>query len=363
LRTIRNFLIALVAFPSVLLLAVGAQNPPALTANLHARGDANRAIDRATGLALQGDAAEALKALADVPETSFKGEDADFRACMLSRFGSSHTEPAIQNLRDPWIESLAINYLTYWNQALSMPEERQRAEGELRRRVSLLLGRSLTSDADYDGAEDEIKAQALQHGFHVLMGRTPPLRELMIWKKLTVDERQVHLPEGIQTVKVSYLDDFVLRGWGYYSTCSRRSAGGWATDDGLFAVVPAYKSLADETFSVRFLAHESQHFADKRAFSNLESWELEYRAKLVELSLADTSQASTLQLFCENRSESKTSPHGYADSRVIGDVTAYLKIKPDDLCNQRLVTGQRLRDAGKAVLEEDSRRRKRKNQA
>src|SRR5207248_4598254 len=117
--------------------------------------------------------------------------------------------------------------------------------------------------------------QAQNRGFHALLGVTAPLRELMLWKKQTVEQRQVRLPEGPYSVKITFLDDFALRGWGHYATCRRRSTGGWATEDGLFAVVPAYKSLDDETFSVRFLAHETQHFADKHNFGDLESWELE----------------------------------------------------------------------------------------
>jgi hypothetical protein len=87
----------------------------------------------------------------------------------------------------------------------------------------------------------------------------------MLWRKQTMERRQVALPEIMQSVTVYLLDDFLLRGWGYYATCGRRSAGGWATEDALFGVVPAYQSLEDETFSVRFLAHETQHFADKHA--------------------------------------------------------------------------------------------------
>ena len=323
--------------------------------------DAKSAIDRATGLALQGDAAEAVKVLRKVSEAGFIGEDAAFRTCMLTRFGSHASDPSDQNWGDPWVASLAADYLTYWKQSLTNPNDRSQAERALRSRVSKLLGHSLANDADFDAAEDQIKSEALKRGFHILLGRTQPLRELMIWKKLTVEQREVTLPEGPQNVKVNYLDDFLLRGWGYYATCKRRSAGGWATEADLFAVVPAYKSLADETFSVRFLAHETQHFADKKAFPNLESWELEYRAKLVELSLADSSQDSTLQLICENQTESKTSPHGYADFRVVDDVSGHLRITPDELCKKKVVIGQPLRDAARAVLLEDSKKRRSKD--
>ena len=69
-------------------------------------------------------------------------------------------------------------------------------------------------------------------------------------------------------------------------------------------MVPAYKSLDAETFSVRFLAHETQHFADKYNFGHLESWELEYRAKLTELALAVSSQDSTLSGFAKIKAKS-----------------------------------------------------------
>jgi len=90
------------------------------------------------------------------------------------------------------------------------PDEREQAERELNSRVSKLLGHSLANDADFNAAEDQIKAEALKRGFHVLLGRTQPLRELMIWKKQSVEQRQVNLAEGPQRVRVTYLDDFLL---------------------------------------------------------------------------------------------------------------------------------------------------------
>jgi len=309
------------------------------------------------GFALQGDAASAVKALADTPSASFAGDDADFRSCMMSRFGAGAQSPADITVPDTWITTLAKYYIAYWQRALTKPGERDAAKQELRNATGKLLGHPIADDNAFDSAEDEITTHAEKLGFHVLLGRTAPLRELMLWKTTTVEQRQVNLPETQESVTVNFLDDFVLRGWGYYSTCGRRSAGGWATDKALFAVVPAYKSLQDETFSVRFLAHESQHFADKRALKNLESWELEYRAKLAELVLADASQASTVELICENRSASKDSPHGYADSRVVDDVTKLSRLQPEDLCGKKTLTGQPLRDAAKQVLLDDSRKR------
>jgi hypothetical protein len=338
-------------------LWVGVVAPDAQTTPSRSNKQGAAPVDRATGLALQGDAASAVKALAETNAAAFAGDDADFRACMMNRFGASAQLPTEMTVADPWVATLAKNYVEYWQRALTKPNERDAAEQELRSATAKLLGHPIANDSAFDSAEDGITIDAEKRGFYVLLGRTAPLRELMLWKKTTIEHRQVNLPETQQNVTVNFLDDFVLRGWGYYATCGRRSAGGWATDKGLFAVVPAYKSLQDETFSVRFLAHESQHFADKRAFKNLESWELEYRAKLAELVLADASQASTVELICENRSASKDSPHGYADSRVVDDVTKLSRLQPEDLCGKKTLTEQPLRDAAKQVLLDDSRKR------
>jgi hypothetical protein len=233
-------------------------------------------LDHATGLAVQGDAATAVRTLLAVPASSFKGEQASFRGCIIGRFGPDSTPIAMVEAKDPWIDSLITSYRKYLQRALTRPAERVDAEIALRQDVANLLGRTRLSNEDFDKADDKIKPRAERAGFNMLLGRTQPLCELMVWRKLTVKRQRVQLPEGIHAVKVRYLDDFVVRGWGHYATCGRRSAGGWATEDGLFAVVPAYKSLSDETFSIRFLAHETQHFADKKNLSTLRagSWSI-----------------------------------------------------------------------------------------
>ena len=282
-----------------------------------AAGGAPKAeITKATGLALQGDAMTATRSLLDIPAERFQGEDATFRDCMVNRFSGEAGPRLDLDIHDMWVASLANLYVTYWQHALIHPNERAVAENELSVGVGRLVNRSLHVSSDLDSVEDEIQVEVRKRGFYLLLGRTTPLREFMLWKKQTSEDRTVNLPERPYVVHVTYLDEFLLRGWGYYATCGRRSAGGWADERGLFAVVPSYKSLTDETFSVRFLAHETQHFADRQAFKELEPWELEYRAKLVELSLAQESQQSTLQLICENQAKDKASAHAYANSKI-----------------------------------------------
>src|SRR5262249_44464757 len=145
----------------------------------------------AIGLALQGDAASAATLLAKVPATAVSSDDAAFRDCMINRFGPADRRKAYPNINDPWVAALARNYVDYWQGALTRPDEREPAERELRSRMGELLGPRIFSDSDFDAAESKIKAEALKRGFHVLLGRTQPLRELMLWQKLTVEQRQI----------------------------------------------------------------------------------------------------------------------------------------------------------------------------
>jgi hypothetical protein len=319
---------------------------------------ARDATTRAIGAALQANAASAVKILLSVPPSAFTGADAEWRSCMIDRFGPSR-KPDLPAIDDPWIARLIQIYTAYWQRSLAQTAERVQAEQELRTALAKLLAHSSGSEPEFDALEKEIGAEGQNHGFHALFGVTAPLRELMAWKKQTVEKRQVHLPEGPYSVKVTLMDDFLVRGWGYYTTCGRRSTGGWATEGGLFAVVPAYKTLDDETFSVRFLAHETQHFADKQNFGHLEGWELEYRAKLTELALAVASQDSTLELFCENQSPVNDSAHAFADFHVIRDIGQRLGISDSGLCGPAGARGQTIRDAARALLVSDSDKRKR----
>jgi hypothetical protein len=94
-------------------------------------------------------------------------------------------------------------------------------------------------------------------------------------------------------------------------------------------VVPNYDSLTDENFWVNFLAHESQHFADKRRYKNLADWELEYRAKLVELAYAVTTKDDVLSTFSNNQSDDKDDPHSYANKQVLIAIRQRLRLSKD----------------------------------
>ena len=315
---------------------------------------AKDAIDASTSAILQGDSARALAVLRAVPLSDYSFADADYRACMLGRFDRAAPPYLAGGVDDAFAHDVLRTYQDYWWHALATPAQRDALDAQLARRLRTLLAVSANAAADMDAVESLLGKELERRGFHVQLGRTPPLRELMLWRKQDTRMVDVALPEGRHAVEVDYLDDFISRGWSFYARCERGSAGGWATDSKLFAVVPAYRKdggLDSEAFRVIFLGHETQHFADENRFPGMASWELEYRAKLVELIQGETVSAKRLRGFITAQSDDSDSPHTYANKRVITDLRAKLGVEPD------AVPRPRLQAAALELLREDTRRR------
>jgi hypothetical protein len=306
------------------------------------------AISQASGAALQADARRALEILDRIDAAAIPREDLQFVSCMRERFGRTLSSER-SGPNGVTSHALAI-YRSYWHSSLTNPAKRSERERTLDASLRTWLGAGKASDLDA-----LLNKRIEASGAHSLQGRTGLLRELMIWDKQNEQLIDVQLPEGAYKVKVVFLTDFESFGWSHYATCGRRATGGWATDKALYAVVPRYDSLDSEAFRVTFLGHETQHFADKARFENLQPWELEYRAKLTELALADRTMPKLLGKFIEDQSNDTASPHSFANRAVIRDMISRLSLqRPEDLLTTDV---SHIRDAAKAMLVTDSARR------
>jgi hypothetical protein len=331
-----------------LLLAAQAPTAPAPATTPAAR----EAIQAAAGRALQGDMTEALVALRAIPAEQFAGPAAALRTCILDRFaGAAHGDPPT-GLPPLTTGALGL-YRAYWRAALLAPASRPAGEEALRRGLAALLGAA--PSATMDALETRLSARLEAEGVHTLTGVTAPLRELMLWRRQTAEDRAVALPEGVHRSHVVLLDDFVSFGWAGYATCDRSITGGWVRPDGIYAVRPGWGDLSDEPYLVSFLGHESQHFADKERFGDLPSWVLEYRAKLTELALADRTQARLLDAFAHNQGDDMAIPHAFANKRVLAALRGRLGLAPDASLDG--VAPAAIRAAAIAELRADSARR------
>lgn len=335
-------------FPFATAAAIGDRSTPA----------AESAIDAATSAILRGTADEALAALAKVPADQFAGKDATFRACTFARFERQSPPRLLDDTGDPFASEVLRLYRDYWWHALKAPARRDAHDQQLLASLRTLIGAEAGQAHDFEALEPILDAQLRRRGFHPQTGRTQPLRELMLWRKQDSRRYPVQLPEGTHDVQVELLDDFASRGWSAYGRCERGSVAGWATDKALYAVVPAYDKdggLDSEAFRVVFLGHEAQHFVDQNRYPGIQPWELEYRAKLVELAQAREVSAKRLRSFITAQGDDQASPHTYANKRVVAALTARLGKAPDQ------VPIDDLQKAAVAELRADSARRQPRN--
>lgn len=314
---------------------------------------AKRAISAASGHALQGDIRGALAELNSVPAAEFGDKDRAIRNCIIARFEAGSQESHERVSGTTTDRALGL-YRAYWRASLLLPETRGAQEARLMTELRSLL--NLSPDAQSGRVEAELRARMTRDGYHVLLGRTPPLMEFIAWRSEDSQLRLVQLPEGSHPVRLKVLDDFASLGWSAYATCDRSFTGGWVKPDAIYAVRPGWKDLGAENFQVSFLAHETQHFADKKRFGDMESWELEYRAKLAELALAGSTLPRLLSAFSSNQKGDPTVPHSYANRIVLSWLVSELAVPSAELLTD--VAPASVRKAAKALLARDTASRK-----
>jgi hypothetical protein len=232
------------------------------------------------------------------------------------------------------------------------PANRHQYEEDLRHALQKLL--EIPEDKDFAFTEGKLSERLTNKGYIALLGRTPPLRELMLWRRQTSRNFEVVLPDDRYVSHVYLLDDFSSLGWTAWATCDHRATGGWATEKALFAPVPRYKhGIQGSEFKAVFLTHETQHLADKNRFEKMKPWELEYRAKLAELWAADANVASErISKFQDSQSDDPALAHSFANRQVLIDLTKYLS---KDVA---VATLSELHAAAKALLIADSKKRR-----
>jgi hypothetical protein len=277
--------------------------------------DVNAAYQRAMGSMMAADGPTALAELRALPAQGLTERQRAVVDCMLTRFNAPAPSRAAstESSLPPTAAAVLAAYRQYWADMLMRRVGKEQAEQALRdalRRQTGLESRSLEEQTE--AARVLVERQNLR----ALSGVTAPLQELMIWRKQNSQTETVSLPEESIEVSVSLLDNFVSFGWLGYATCDRHHTGGWATPEGLMVVSPSW-DLSSEKYRVSLLAHEAQHFADYRRYPKLGAADLEYRAKLVELILAETMQLELLESFLAQARPDRSSPHAYASHWLV----------------------------------------------
>src|SRR5688500_14975938 len=141
------------------------------------------AIAESTSAILRGDSQQAAQVLAASPVEGFLGKDATYRACMLQRHRAAAPVFATEGIDDPFVRGVLQDYQDYWWHALRTPSQRAALESQLLARLRTRIGGPARDAKDMDAIEPLVQAALLERGHHAQLGRTPPLRELMVWRK------------------------------------------------------------------------------------------------------------------------------------------------------------------------------------
>ncbi|HOP56735.1 MAG TPA: hypothetical protein PLH02_05195 [Bacillota bacterium] len=187
------------------------------------------------------------------------------------------------------------------------------------------LGRSLSRFLGQKGgikkAEKKIKLLFEANGYHFLGGITSSYYGPYIWKQTEEKKYVVEIPDDTVELPVFFMRDWISNSWLSYISFEVTGTGGWAKKDGLYCNYNTYEPLIDtDRFKISFLKHESQHFKDNRNKKrHFTSQELEYRAKLCELSYLKDS--STLKKFINGAVNDERFTHGIAEYWVISDLS------------------------------------------
>lgn len=254
---------------------------------------------------------------------------------------------------DKAVDDLLNIYRKYWRSVLLKEKNISDGEALLLADLNNFLQQNAKQEAPVDNMESAMaKLQTFlqKKNFYSIMGKTLPFFELMIWKKEWEKVYDVRLFNKVQKVKIVFMDQFVSLGWAAYATFDTLYTGGWAGTDKLFCVRPVY-DLDSEKFKIIYLAHEARHFSDYSDYPKLQQAELEYRAKLEELTSLNQSLYLILKRFIEGGRNERTVPHSFAEYKVIDHLSQKLNVSKEQVLNK---SHEEIHAAAKDLLAESN---------
>jgi len=286
--------------------------------------------------------------------------DKTFKTQFSQRFAGPRDNSNFLAQHTSGIDSLFAIFHTYWRQALLNPSDS--LDPVLENNLNRFLSNNLLQSDSAMIAPDSLDKWFSQYiqNHHVYstngLGKTGGLYDLLVWKtqKDTIYQFKVHR-ENI-SAKVVLMYDFVTLGWAEYVTLGKYYPGGWATDEALYCVASTY-DLNSEDFLISYLAHEGRHFKDYQLFPKLKnSADLEYRAKLTELSMAKTTLYDLLEFFINNANYDSENGHQVANYCTIRDLSMEIFKTPfeKDLQKWKELKPKRINKAAYRVLKKNT---------
>ncbi len=289
-------------------------------------------------------------------EKKISSKDSLFKKTFENRFKYESDRSSFLSDKNSTIDTLLSIFQNYWRQSLL--DNSNKYDSLLWAALHAFLSNTYPALKTRNISKDSVNFYAKKYiadkGLYMTdgIGRTGKLYDLLVWK--TKKDTIYHITSHNETnsAQVIFMDDFITLGWEEYATLGRYYPGGWATSNALYCVKAAY-NLTSEKFLVSYLAHESRHFADYKLFPKLASADLEYRAKLIELSLAKKTLYELIYFFIDNANYNTDNGHSIANYCVIRDLSKSI-FKSEfikDKSEWRKVDSKKINEASYGILE------------
>lgn len=277
--------------------------------------------------AIYGDVKTSMALLNDIDESNLSKLEQRFVQKYKDRFATTESQEKPKD----YVHQIIEVFHGYWHKGLL--QEIGQEEGfkwVFSKLEPIAAERSYTagnfSEGEFERMADFLMGELKKDGYYSNIGAVKPFLNIMVWKKEYEKIYDVDLGGTTQKVNVLFIDEFLELGWGAYATFDVMYVGGWAKKDRLFCVKPAY-DIESENFRVSYLGHEARHFADYKLFPKLDQVDLEYRAKLTEVLLADETFTEVIDKFIHEQREDKNNPHAYSAYLAMNGLSERMKLK------------------------------------
>ncbi|WP_343674454.1 hypothetical protein [Chitinophaga sp.] len=250
------------------------------------------------------------------------------------------------------IDSLLVIFHRYWRQSLL--DTAQNYDGELATELCRFFHvENQPIDSLNATFNAYIKSKQLFSTDGI--GKVGRLYDLLVWRKQTDTTYSLHLNKEHLNVHVVLMQNFVTLGWEDYATLGKFYPGGWAVTDALYCVSDSYDKKS-EKFLVSYLAHEGRHLKDYGLFPGIKGKDLEYRAKLTELSMADSMLFPLIKFFISNANKNSVNDHPLANYNVMSDLSKRLFHKEfeDDITKWKALPVKKINNTAYRLLKENT---------
>lgn len=256
--------------------------------------------------------------LIDVDTTKLTKKDIDFKLRFEDRFKYSKDRNSFNRQQKTSVDSLVNIFKTYWRSSLLNPDKVY--DSILTANLNSFFSYKRTSKTDTLNLDSCIRSFVSSKGYYTNgFGKVGKLRDILIWKTQKDTTYTFSIYKEKISTKVIFLEDFITIGWSEYAALDK-SIGGWAGDSALYCVKKAY-DIKSDGFKIHYLAHEGRHFEDYKIFPKLSGYDLEYRAKLTEISLAQETLYPLIKRFISGANYDSNNQHPVANYVVIKNLS------------------------------------------